>query len=444
MTDPTQPLADTAAEQIVLGAMMLSTTTADDIIDQLTTNDFYQPKHGTIYAALLANLAAGEPTDPVAIAGTLATAGDLNRIGGAGYLHTLIAAVPIAASATWYARVIADHAVRRRHIEAGIRITQLGRDLGRDIADVINEAQREIHAAATHRDRSNIARFADLIDDVLADLHSDQPQRGLSTGIGALDDVIGGLKPGQLVVIAGRPGMGKSILGVDLARTAAMRRDIPALIYSLEMSHREVMLRILAAESSVDLSKLTDGRTSPFDRGRVTAAADKVNAAPLFIDDTAQSDLASIRATARRVQQRHGLGLVVVDYLQLMTGGGRYDNRVQEVTEISRGLKLLAKELQVPVVAAAQLNRLSEMRTDKRPHLSDLRESGSIEQDADIVILLHRPDYYDRADRPGEIDLIVAKNRNGAQDTVTAAAQLPFARIVDFNVPEPSRDWSAA
>lgn len=433
-----QPLADVAAERAVLGGMMLSLRAADEVAEILTAADFYRADHGAIFAAILAAIANGEPTDHIALTGRLLATGELQRAGGAPYLHTLIADVPIAANAAWYARSVADFAVRRRVAQSAVRIHQIATDVQRDVADVVNGAQAVLHAACQDRDRSAATQLGDGLEELVDQiLEPEGPDRGMSTGIGALDDAIGGLKPGQLVVIAGRPGAGKSVLTVDLTRAAAIRRGLPALLFSLEMGRDEIRKRILAAECDINLTRIMHGGLRPYEVDKLRARWIELRDAPLHIDDSPQTDLSAIRGAARRLQQRHGLSLVAVDYLQLMTSSRREESRVQEVGAISRGLKLLAKELHVPVVAAAQLNRLSEMRSDKRPQLADIRESGSVEQDSDIVILLHRPDYHDPEHvRAGEIDLIIAKNRNGPQETVTAIAQLDKSRIVDAGIPE--------
>lgn len=432
-----QPLADVAAEQIVLGAMMLSQRAADEVLEILTSADFYQPAHAAIYVSLLAALAGGEPTDPTALAGRLLTTGDLQRVGGGPYLHDLVTSVPMAANATYYARMVADFAIRRRIAESAVRIHQVAADLQTEVPDVVNGSQALLHAACQDRDRKSATQFGDGLEDLVEEvLQPAGPDRGLSTGVGALDDSIGGLKPGQLVVVAGRPGVGKSVLLVDFARSA-VRRGKPVLLFSLEMSRNEIRKRVLAAECEINLSRILHGGLRPYEAERLRSKWTDLRGVPFHIDDSPQTDLAAIRGAARRLQQRHGLALVAVDYLQLMTSARREDSRVQEVGAISRGLKLLAKELELPVVAAAQLNRLSEMRSDKRPQLADIRESGSVEQDSDIVILLHRPDYHEPEHvRAGEIDLIIAKNRNGPQETVTAIAQLDKSRIVDAGVPE--------
>lgn len=427
-------LHDTPAELIVLGAMLLSPDVAYQVADIITADDFYQPNHTAIYGAISGALAAGEPVDAVAISQRLAASGDLVRVGGAPYLHQLISSVPTATAAPWHARQLVDLATRRNIAAAAIRIHQRAGNLETETADVVNAAQADLHAATTSHQHRDATAFGDGLDAEIEAICNPGPRdRGLSTGIGALDDVIGGLKPGQLIVIGGRPGAGKSVLGTDMVRATSFRARKPTLLRSLEMSTSEIRMRILAAECQINLYRVTNGPLHEDERVRLRAAADRLRACPLFIDDASNGDLAGIRASARRIQQRHGLALLVVDYLQLMTSSSSTEGRTQEVAAISRGLKNLARELHIPVVAAAQLNRQSEQRTDRRPQLSDLRESGAIEADADIVILLHRPDYNEpEHKRAGEIDLIAGKNRNGPQETVTAAAQLQFARIVDM------------
>lgn len=434
MTDQGHPLADPAAERAVLGALILSPAMADEVSDRLGAGDFYDGRHAMVYAAITGLLAQALPVDAVALAHALAASGDLGRIGGGNYLHDLVVSVPTAANAGYYADIVANFATRRRLRETAIRLDRAGTDLGREIADVIDEAQRAVHEATLPRSQMVTPTFGDLVDATLAEILGDSPRRGLSTGLGVLDDELGGLKGGQLIIVAARPGIGKSMFVTHLARRTSIRDGVPSLTASLEMSEGEVMCRILSAETGIDLTRILHGRLLPRERELLRAKADAIRHAPLRIDAGRQGDLAIVRAVARRTQQRHGLGLLIIDYLQLMTSG-RSDNRAVEVGEISRGLKLLGGQLDIPVVACAQLNRNPEQRADKRPQLSDLRESGSIEADADVVILLHRPgvqgDHGITHDRAGEIDLIIAKNRNGPAATVTAAVELSTARFSD-------------
>lgn len=430
-------LNDVNAEQAILGAMLLSPTAIETVADLLTSADFYRPGHGTLYAHLTAAWSADSPTDPIAMKNALTVSGELARVGGAGYLHELIASVPTAANAGWYARTVADLSRRRRLADAAVRIHAFASDLERTADAAVDAAQAELHAATATRSTTEPSSMAAVLDSALERaLDETSRQRGISTGLGILDDAIGGMKPGQLIVIGGRPGAGKSVLACDMARAAALWHEVPTLLFSLEMSRAEVGARILAAMCDINLSHILHGTLRGDERQHLTSRASDLRASPLSVDDSPGLDLGRIRATARRSAQRRGLGLVIVDYLQLIATSSRRDSRVQEVAELSTGLKALARELNVPVVAAAQLNRASEIRSDKRPQLSDLRESGQIEADADVVILLHRPDQNDRrSERAGQVDLILAKNRHGPTDVVTAVAQLEYARFVDGDIP---------
>lgn len=429
--------ANEEAEHIVLGAMMtLTVDRVEDIFDQLTAADFYKPHHITIYQAILGVIEDGDRANPIAVAQALAEAGELDRVGGIPYLHTLVAAVPVGAQGAYYARIVADWSARRRTLEACTRGAQAAMDLRKTVADVIEEAQAAIHAATTHNSPDTFVVCRDSYDRFHADvLDPDSDPKGLSTGLGSLDDLINGMEPGRLLIVGARPGVGKSVLLSGMCRAAAIHRKVPTGLWSMEMPEKEIMRRLAAAECDINLSALTRKTLTDADRQALADHAAAFRAAPLYIDVTPAIDLVTLRSRARRLQQRHGLGLILIDYLQLMTPSSRTENRATAVAEISKGLKALALELNVPIVAAAQLNRASEGRTDHRPQLSDLRESGGIEADADVVILLHREDVRDPEHvRAGEIDLILAKNRNAAQDTITCSAQLHKARIVDYGI----------
>lgn len=433
------PPNDLMAEQSVLGGMLMSRSVIDDVAEIIGVGDFYKPAHAIIFDAILTRHEAAEPVDAVTIASALAADGVLAKVGGGPYLHDLVNSVPTAANAGYYARAVAERAELRRLIETGTRLVQYGYaggSGGRDVAEVVNLAQAELTAAATGRRPVDVAEFTDFLDETLAEILNDErPGRGAPTGLGSLDDVIGGLKGGQMITIAGRPGMGKTILAVDMLRFLAARKAESVLMHSLEMSKTDIQKRVLSAESGVNLRRVINGGLRPHEKNQLTEAADGVRGMFFHIDDTPNVNLAHIRTTARRIAAEKGLALIVIDYLQLLDTGGNGANRAVELGAVSRGLKVLARELDVPVVACAQLNRASESRQDRRPQMSDLRESGAIEQDSDVVILLHREDYNDpEHERAGEVDLIVAKNRNGPIETVTAAAQLHYARIVDLDV----------
>lgn len=432
-------MADVAAEQAVLGAMMLSSRAADDVIEILQSQDFYRPSHSTVYAVLVSLLARSEPTDPVALAHALESAGDLNRVGGRSYLHTLMASVPITASAGYYARIVAEHAARRRILDSAVRIGQLAQDMGRDVTDVVDAAQRAVHEATVGRHSIGVDRVSEYAPDEIAhlvDVVEGRVPRGLSTGLGELDKILGGMLPGQLIIPAGRPGMGKTCCAFGFAKAVA-RRGIPSLVVTVEMSKREMTWRLWSDVAEIDLAKFTSGDLTRADLAKIREAEETIDRWPLHIVDTA-STIAEIRSVARRFRQRHGrIGVLVVDYLQRLRSTTKHDRRDLEVGSFARDLKSLARELETSIVAPAQLNRGSEGRTDKRPQLSDLRDSGELEQEADIVILLHREDYYDKeTERAGEVDLIVAKHRNGPTDTAAVVAQLHYARFVDMGYDE--------
>ncbi|GAB3054406.1 replicative DNA helicase [Micromonospora schwarzwaldensis] len=437
------PPQDVAAEQCVLGGMLLSKDAIADVVEILKTNDFYRPVHATIFDAILDIYGRGEPADPITVAAALADSGDLARIGGAPYLHTLIASVPTAANAAYYARIVGERAVLRRLVEAGTRIVQLGYGTGpsgsRDVDDIVDLAQQAVYEITEKRVSEDFAILADMLQPTLDEIEAVGAQGGVMTGVPTgftdLDRLLNGLHAGQLVIVAGRPGLGKSTASMDFARNAAIRANQAAAIFSLEMSKVEIVMRLLSAEARVPLHVLRSGQLSDDDWTKLARCMGEISEAPLFVDDTPSMNLMEIRAKARRLKQKHDLKLIVVDYLQLMTSPKRTESRQQEVADLSRGLKLLAKEVECPVIAVSQLNRGPEQRTDKRPQLSDLRESGSIEQDADVVILLHRDDYYDKeSPRAGEADFIIAKHRNGPTDTVTVAAQLHLSRFVDMAI----------
>jgi replicative DNA helicase len=429
------PPQDLVAEQGVLGGMLLSKDAIADVIETLKERDFYRPAHELIYDAILDLYGRGEPADPVTVSAELTKRGDIARAGGAPYLHTLISSVPTAANAGYYARIVRDRAVLRRLVEAGTKIVQLGYSEEGEVDDVVDAAQAEIYQVTEHRASEDYVQLSELLPATLDEIEAIQngvAGEGVKSGFKDLDKLTNGFHPGNMIVLAARPAVGKSTLGLDIARNAAIHNGDAAVIFSLEMSRSEITMRMLSAEARVGLNNIRSGSLSDDEWGRLAKRMGEISQAPLFIDDSPNLSLMEIRAKARRLKQRHNLKIIVIDYLQLMTSGKRVENRQQEVSEFSRNLKLLAKELEVPIIAISQLNRSPEQRADKKPMLSDLRESGSIEQDADVVILLHRDDLYDNQNRSGEADLIVAKHRNGPTRTITVSAQLHFARFTDM------------
>ena len=431
------PPHDLLAEQSAIGGMLLSKDATADVLETVRPADFYIPKHELIFEAILALYSRGEPTDVIAVTDELTKQGELGRAGGPEYLHTLTSIVPTAANAGYYAGIVAEKAILRRLVEAGTRIVQMGYASEGEVLDLLNDAQAQIygvHGGVQAEDfvpLSNAVMSA--VEEIEAASSRDGTMVGVPTGFQGLDDLTNGLHPGQLVVVAARPAIGKSTLGLDIARAASIKHQLPSIIFSLEMGRSEIAMRLLSAEASIPLHHMRKGTVNPQDWNTLASVRGRINDAPLYIDDSPNMTLVEIRAKCRRLKQRAGLKLVVIDYLQLMTSGKRVESRQQEVSEFSRALKLLAKELDVPVIAISQLNRGPEQRVDKKPMLSDLRESGSIEQDADMVILLHREDAYDQGSpRAGEADFIVAKHRNGRTDTITVGFHGHFSRFADL------------
>jgi replicative DNA helicase len=431
------PPHDIDAERCVLGGMLLSKDAISDVLEVIRPHDHYRPAHQIVHEVILDLYGRGEPADAVTVAAELTRRGEVGRVGGADYLHTLIASVPTAANAGYYARIVRERAILRRLVEVGTRIVQLGYSGDGEADDLVDQAQAEVYAVTDRRVSEDYLPLSEIMPGALDEIEAigshGGRMTGVPTGFADLDALTNGLHPGQMIVIAARPALGKSTLALDLARAASVQNGLAAVIFSLEMSRNEITMRLLSAEARVPLHTMRTGQLSDDDWTRLARRMSEVVDAPLFIDDSPNLTLMEIRAKCRRLKQRNDLRMVIIDYLQLMSSPRRVENRQQEVSEMSRSLKLLAKELDVPVVAVSQLNRGPEQRTDKRPMLSDLRESGSIEQDSDMVILLHREDAYEReSPRAGEADLVVAKHRNGPTATVTVAFQGHYSRFVDM------------
>jgi replicative DNA helicase len=431
------PPHDLPAEQSVLGGMLLSKDAIADVVEVVRAVDFYRPAHSMVFEVIGDLYGAGEPADVISTAAELARRDLLERVGGATYLHTLISSVPTAANAGYYARIVAEKAVLRRLAEAGTRIVQMALGPAPDVDDVVDRAQATVYDVTAHRASEDYATLGELLNPALEEMEAigshDGALTGVPTGFVDLDELTNGLHGGQLWIVAARPAVGKSTLGLDLARAASIKNGMTSAIFSLEMSRMEITMRLLSAEARVSLQNIRTGRLTDDDWARLVRRMGEVAEAPLYIDDSPHLTMMEIRAKARRMRQRNDLRLIILDYLQLMSSPKRVESRQQEVSEISRSMKLLAKELDIPIVAISQLNRASEQRADKRPQLSDLRESGSLEQDADAVILLYREDAVEKESaRAGEADFILAKHRNGPTGTVTVAFQGHYSRFVDM------------
>jgi replicative DNA helicase len=585
------PPHDVAAEQCALGGMLLSKDAISDVIEVIRPVDHYRPAHQLIHEAILDLYGRGEPADAITVANELTRRGEIARVGGGPYLHTLIASVPTAANAGYYARIVRERAILRRLVEAGTRIVQFGYAGDAEADELVDRAQAEVYAVTDRRTSEDYHSLSEIMPGALDEIEAIGSRGGMLTGVPTgfsdLDSLTNGLHPGQMIVIAARPAVGKALaldtplptpmgwttmggvsagdqllgangkpttvvattdilhgrpcyavefsdgdvivadenhqwltwtvrprehggapavittgalsgslrdpdggreanhaialsgqqdgsrwrhivdvrpvasrpvrcvqvdsddhlylagrgmvpthnstLALDFARAAAIKHGMATVVFSLEMGRNEITMRLLSAEARVPMHTMRTGQMNDDDWARLARRMSEVADAPLFIDDSPNMSLMEIRAKCRRLKQRHDLKFVIIDYLQLMSSPKRVESRQQEVSEMSRSLKLLAKELEVPLIALSQLNRGPEQRTDKKPLLSDLRESGSIEQDADVVILLHREDAYEKeSPRAGEADLIVAKHRNGPTATVTVAFQGHYSRFVDM------------
>lgn len=430
------------AETAALGGQLLSRDAIEEVIDTpMQRRDYYRPAHETIQDAIWYLHGNNEPVDPITVGAELTKRGELVKVGGAPYLHALVQSVPTAANAAYYAEIVHERAVLRRLIQAGTRITQLGYSGEGELDDVQNAVEAEVQDALAGQ--SETASYAYIRQDVPAFWDQLDARRkgtnratGLLTGFADLDALTNGLQPGQLIVIGARPAMGKSTLALDVARNVSIKNGMTSAFFSLEMGRSEIAMRLYSAECRVALHHIRAGTVSDDDLDRMANRTPDIQEAPLILDDSPNLSLMEIRSRARRIKQaKGGLDLMILDYIQLMQSGSsrRPENRQQEVSDMSRNLKLLAKELDIPIIALSQLNRGPEQRTEKRPQISDLRESGSIEQDADMVILLHREDAYDKeSPRSGEADMILAKHRNGPTATITVAFQGHYSRFVDM------------
>ena len=389
-SDERVPPQDMSAEQSVLGSMLLNKDAIAESLALVKGHDFYRPAHESIFEAILDLFGRGEPADAITVADELTKRGDLSRVGGASYLHELVQSVPTAANASYYAEIVHERAVLRRLVEAGTRIVQMGYGQGEgDVEDIVNRAQAEVYSVAEKRGGEDYVVLSEVLEQTLTEIEAAAGRTdemiGVPTGFLELDELTHGLHPGQMIVVAARPAVGKSTLGIDVARSAAIKHNLTTAVFSLEMSRTEITMRILSAEATIQLQDLRKGLKGQEQWNKLARIMGKIGDAPLFIDDSPNMSLMEIRAKARRLKQQHNLKLVVIDYLQLMSSGKKVESRQQEVAEFSRALKLLAKELEVPVIAISQLNRGPEQRTDKRPQMSDLRESGCLPAETRIL-----------------------------------------------------------
>jgi replicative DNA helicase len=418
------------AEQSVLGGLMLDSAAWDQVADRVLAEDFYRNDHRLIFEAVAGLIERNQPCDAVTLSGHLESQGVLDQVGGLAYLGGLARDTPTAANIRAYADIVRERSVLRQLITAGNEIvTNALEPEGREAREIVDAAERVVFEIAERGSRGKVGfqpikeilpAVVEKIDEMY---HSDGKLTGISTGFKMLDDMTSGLNAGDLIIIAGRPSMGKTTLAVNIAENAALGAGKSAAIFSMEMSSESLTLRMISSLGRINQGHLRSGRLSEEDWPRIDSAMTQLSAAKIYVDETPALTPTEVRARARRLKRERGLDLIVVDYLQLMQVPGTKENRATEISEISRSLKALAKELKVPVIALSQLNRGVEQRENKKPVMSDLRESGAIEQDADVILLIYREEFYDNnTTRKGIADIIIAKQRNGP----TGEVQMTF------------------
>jgi replicative DNA helicase len=421
---PSDPLSlppqNIEAEASLLSAILVDNTALLEVVEILSVQDFYRTAHKKIFASISDLFDRGEPIDLVTLANALKEKGNLESVGGAAYLAHLVDAVPLAVNAEHYARIVHDKAVLRRLIEKANAITKRCFQEQGGTDEILDFAEASIFEVTEKKARQAFYSLSKLIDGNIDFLEEKQKNKNLVTGVPTgftqIDNLTAGLQNADLIILAARPSMGKTALALNIARNAAVEAGVPVAIFSLEMSKEQLSLRLLCSEARIDSSRLRSGFFSMEDWDRVTDAADVLSPAPIFIDDSPSLSALEVRAKARRLKMDKNIGLIVIDYLQLMQGRASAERRDIEISEISRSLKALAKELNLPVLALSQLNRMLEQRTDKRPRLSDLRESGALEQDADVVAFIYRDEVYNKEEtnpQRGTAEVILAKQRNG-------------------------------
>lgn len=425
------------AEQSVLGAMLLDKEAIYKVMEIIKPEDFYRDSHRVIYQAILNLNEKNQPVDMITVSEELRQNGTLEQAGGVSYVATLASLVPTAANVEFYARIVEEKSLLRTLIQLSNRVTAMGYEGSSDVQELLDQVEQSLAELANRRQSSDFSSMGDILIEAFKQIEQIHKNKGKLTGITTgfidLDRMTTGFQKSDLLILAARPSMGKTALGLMFALNAALKDKEPTAIFSLEMSKDQLVKRMLCSEAMVDQQKLRSGQLEPEDWQRLTEVAGYLAEAPIYIDDTPSISISEMRAKCRRLQAEKGLGLVVIDYLQLMQGNRRSESRQQEIAEISRSLKALAKELNVSVVALSQLSRAVEQRQDKRPIMSDLRESGSIEQDADVIMFIYREDYYNpETENQNIAELIIAKQRNGPVGTVKLAFLKEFTKFVNL------------
>lgn len=427
------------AEQSVIGAIFLEPEAFSTASEILVPEDFYRASHQRIFAAMMHLADRGEPIDIVTVTTYLNDKKQLEEAGGVAYLTQVAESVPTAANIEYYSRIVEEKAILRRLIRTATDIVTTGFEREDEVEDVINEAEKAILEVSSRKNSQGFKSIKDVLIEVydnIEKLHQNQGDvTGVPTGYRELDRITSGFQNNDLIIIAARPSVGKTAFALNIAQNVAVKTNTNVAIFSLEMGADQLVQRMLCAEGNIDSQRLRSGQLQPEDWEKLAMAMGSLSNAGIFIDDSPGIRVNEIRSKCRRLKQEHGLGMIVIDYLQLIQGSGKSsENRQQEVSEISRSLKALARELEVPLIALSQLSRSVESRQDKRPMMSDLRESGSIEQDADIVGFLYRDDYYDsESEKENIIEIIISKQRNGPTGTVELAFVKQYNKFVDLD-----------
>ncbi len=436
------PPQNLEAEQSILGGILLNNQALNNVLEVLTLKDFYSEAHRKIFASILDLSERNEPSDLITLSDVLRDKAQLDQVGGIAYLSSLVDNVPSAANIAYYSKIVRQKAILRGLIGTATEILNKSYGLGSDIDHVLDEAEHAIFEIAQNKIKPAFFPLKEIIKESFKTIEKLFEKKelitGVPTGFDKLDEITSGLQNSDLIVIAGRPSMGKTAFALNIAQHAAIQEGVAVAVFSLEMAKEQLALRMLSSEARVDSQRLRKGFLGETDWPKLTMAAGSLSDALIFIDDTPAITALEMKAKARRLKAEHGLGLVILDYLQLMKGGdSARDNREQEISEISRSLKALAKELHIPVIALSQLNRKVEDRTNRRPQMADLRESGAIEQDADVIIFLYRDEVYNKSeDNPekGLAEVIIGKQRNGPVGTVKVAFQERYTRFENLAV----------
>jgi replicative DNA helicase len=430
------PPQNLEAEQSVIGGILLDNQALNSVLEVLGVEDFYSEAHRKIFAAIIELYDRSEPSDLITLSNILKSKNQLDQAGGVSYLSSLADNVPSAANIDHYSKIVKEKSILRKLIGTATDILSKSYGAGTDIDTVLDEAERAIFDISENKIRPAFSPFKDIIKESVKTIERLYERKelvtGVPTGFEKIDDITSGLQKSELVIIAGRPSMGKTALALNIAQYAALEANIPVAIFSLEMSKEQLALRMLSSEAKVDSQRIRRGFLGEADWPRLISAAGRLSEAQIFIDDSSAITALEMKAKARRLKSTVDLGLIILDYLQLMRSGGYRESREQEISEISRSLKALAKELNVPVIAISQLNRRLEDRTNKRPQMADLRDSGAIEQDADLIAFIYRDEVYEKSEEnpeKGMAEIIIGKQRNGPTGMIKLAFQDKFARF---------------